>query len=46
MIEIFCPDCGSFVEEVYDDELPMEFECPSCSAQFIEKPQEEEDDSY
>ena len=44
MIEVFCPECGSYVDEVYDDELPMTMECEVCGKVFMEDSEEEDDE--
>ena len=46
MIAVFCPECGAFVEEVNDDELPMEFDCDSCGRGFTEVPYDEDGEYY
>jgi rubredoxin len=44
MITVRCPECGAFVDDVYEDELPMEMECNSCSLVFVEEVEDEDYD--
>lgn len=46
MVTVYCPQCGSFVDEVYDDELPVEMDCEVCGHTFLEDKDDDEDFDY
>ncbi len=45
MITVRCPECGGFVEDVYEDELPMEFECAVCGYIFVQESEEDDEET-
>lgn len=37
MLSVFCPECGAYVDEIYEDELPIDLDCGSCQHEFTEE---------